>query len=86
MEFVAKLVSFVNDEEKRMSFFDVGKNAESLDDATFSDVDDDWGDENDARDEESAAGGGDTASSFPASEIFKNVIGEILLRPFAIKI
>ena len=55
--------------EYALSCFNVDKNAESFDDATFSDVDDDWGEEKDVRDDESGAGGGDAPSSFPASEM-----------------
>ena len=58
-------------DEYALSCFNVDKNAESFDDATFSDVDDDWGEEKDVRDDESGAGGGDAPSSFPASEMGK---------------
>ena len=61
-------------DEYALSCFNVDKNAESFDDATFSDVDDDWGEEKDVRDDESGAGGGDVPSSFPASEMGKNQI------------
>ena len=61
-------------DEYALSCFNVDKNAESFDDATFSDVDDDWGEEKDVRDDESGAGGGDAPSSFPASEMGKNQI------------
>ena len=58
-------------DEYALSCFNVDKNAESFDDATFSDVDDDWGEEKDVRDDESGAGGGDAPSFFPASEMGK---------------
>ena len=67
-------------DEYALSCFNVDKNAESFDDATFSDVDDDWGEEKDVRDDESGAGGGDAPSSFPASEMGKNLI--LILFPF----